>query len=425
MLDERRRGPRARIPGAKVTCESASGGRLSGRVFDIGKGGMFVQFDRRPPVGARLTLEIQVPGELATWPALGRVVWVRESATVDKPAGAGVTFIDVDEAVLAAIGRLLVRFPPSPTSRADAAPERERTVLGVGALTARMEAAPIVAVAPPRERTVQGLAPPPTSAPSTPRIEAPPPRDEMKTLDFGELKLDADGLPVLPPEPEASRPEPLDAAQAEPEDDRPTRIGPPPDAMAGTAPRATTSSVPSARPRPLLGGREDSIAPAGVPRRRSRSGLAVLLSLALVVAASYVGRDELRPYVTPYIGPVMALIAPARESAASAASSEAPAAPSAAPGASAAPAASSATVPKAPALGFDAEAGGRATMSAAAARARPVALAVDAGGGVAVAKPFSVHHLAVPAQGAASKPASPAAAPAPERPAEPSGDNPY
>src|SRR5258708_26114400 len=102
MTDERRRSHRARIASARVRCESASGQALSGRGLDVGSGGLFVQSAQLIPVGKRVTLEIQVAGELATWAAVGRVVWTRTQSDADgRPTGLGIAFIDVHRALLA------------------------------------------------------------------------------------------------------------------------------------------------------------------------------------------------------------------------------------------------------------------------------------------------------------------------------------
>ncbi len=179
MVDERRRGPRVRIRGARIRYESAFGERMSARVLDLGNGGLFIETDNPMPVKKRLTLEIQISGELAPWAALGRVVWVRETRGADqRPPGMGVAFIDVDDAVLAAIGRVLARHPADGGTRgaeiAPAAPGREQTVLGVGpsapaAIPAGVPAAPVVPAAPAREKTVLGIGsgPAPTPPPES------------------------------------------------------------------------------------------------------------------------------------------------------------------------------------------------------------------------------------------------------------------
>jgi uncharacterized protein (TIGR02266 family) len=182
MVDERRAGPRARIAGAKVTCESGAGVRLVGRAVDLGKGGLFVQTNDPMPAGKQVSVELQIPGQLATWSAIGRVRWNRgPGGAGTKPAGMGIAFVDVDNAVLVAIGKILQRGPlveRTDTARAGApeadplrpaahappaaaaVPARERTVLGVGLpAAAPVAAAPIVAAAPAREKTMLGVAP--------------------------------------------------------------------------------------------------------------------------------------------------------------------------------------------------------------------------------------------------------------------------
>jgi Tfp pilus assembly protein PilZ len=143
MAEERRKVRRVRVTDVKATYESATGERLHADVFDLGKGGLFLKASRPLPMGKRLSLEIKVAGESSTWSALGRIVWTRlVSAGPERPAGMGVKLIDVEDAVLDAIERLVearaatdrgitpsASPPPRPRT---AAPVRERTVLGLG-----------------------------------------------------------------------------------------------------------------------------------------------------------------------------------------------------------------------------------------------------------------------------------------------------
>ena len=421
MLDERRRGPRARIAGAKVICEAASGGRFTGRALDLGKGGLFVQADRRLTVGSRLTIEIQIAGELAPWPALGRVIWVRDAAAQDKPAGAGVAFIDVDDAVLAAIDRMLARSPHK-SGRPPAAPERERTVLGIGqAATAPVKAAPIVSVAPARERTVQGLAP----APLPDLKDLPPAREEQKTIDFGDLELDADGLPVLPAQPlnsEPRLPEPPDPApttalvpEAPPEHEKPL----PPMAERSMAIDLVAMKAASAPPRAPLMGREDSLAQrAGIPKRRGGGGLVFLLLLASLGVSGYIERDRLMPLVAPYLSSGAAT-APSVTAAPTGAPSSAPAATVIGPAAASGSTGGQQGAP--PAMAAARDAGSRAApgaASAAAASAPTKGPASPAAQGVAAAPRRAPAPPVVSARPAPTAPATP-------EPEPTTGDNPY
>jgi uncharacterized protein (TIGR02266 family) len=133
MADERRSARRARIAGVRVTYESAAGDRVDAHAKDLGRGGLFVRTTKPLAVGKRIALEIQVVGVQTPWAALGRVVWNRESADgEDRPAGMGVKLIDVEDAVVAAIDRLVdtreptepgVGEPPKPVPVPPRAPE--------------------------------------------------------------------------------------------------------------------------------------------------------------------------------------------------------------------------------------------------------------------------------------------------------------
>jgi uncharacterized protein (TIGR02266 family) len=128
MADERRSARRAHIGGVRVTYESATGERVETVAQDLARGGLFVRTAKPLAVGKRIALEIQVIGEQGTWSALGRVVWTREAADGERPAGMGVKLIDIEDSVAAAIDRLVET--------------RERTEPGVGAPSAPPAIAP-------------------------------------------------------------------------------------------------------------------------------------------------------------------------------------------------------------------------------------------------------------------------------------------
>jgi uncharacterized protein (TIGR02266 family) len=348
-----------------VTCESGAGARLVGRAVDLGKGGLFVQTNDPMPPGKQVSVELQIPGQLATWSAIGRVRWSRAHADAGgKPAGMGVAFVDIDNAVLVAIGKILERGPlvertdtATAGTHAAAAPARERTVLGVGIPTAAPVApSPIVAAvaAPSRERTVLGVAPQATLETNPPKSE-PHPGETTKVHPVVRLPPEAsrgdeprpepdmpvarapdataarppEGRPV-PPEresstsnldekwpdepPESSEPpapalpiaaaEPLRAAAIEPE----KPAAPPVErslAVDLVAEKNRAVSQPPPREHPSI----DSIAPAGVPRGRGGRTVVLLLVAAAGVAA-YAQRDRLRPFVAPYIAKAMAVTSP-------------------------------------------------------------------------------------------------------------------
>jgi uncharacterized protein (TIGR02266 family) len=166
MAEERRSSHRIRIAGVRVTYESASGERVETDAFDLGGGGVFVRTATPVAVGKRISLEIQVVGETGPWSAIGRVIWTREKGEGEKaPPGMGVKLIDADDAVLAAIERLVET--------------RERTEPGMGKGSNPPPPAPVIAVAPERERTLMGVG----AAPEEPPAALPPRREASVAID--------------------------------------------------------------------------------------------------------------------------------------------------------------------------------------------------------------------------------------------------
>jgi uncharacterized protein (TIGR02266 family) len=187
MAEERRSARRANIKGVKVTYEESTGGRVEADALDLGTGGLFVRTAAPLAVGKRISLEMHVIGEPQPWSALGRVVWTRTKGEGDhRPPGMGVKLIDVEDEVTAAIDRLVET--------------RERTEPGVGKGSTPPPPAPVVAVAPERERTLLGVGVAPGST-------APPPDREQS--------LAIDLVPRRP----ASTPPPPQPVQAPPQSD--------------------------------------------------------------------------------------------------------------------------------------------------------------------------------------------------------------
>ncbi|MGD0678318.1 MAG: PilZ domain-containing protein [Polyangiaceae bacterium] len=116
MAQDRRTARRARPAGLGAIYESATGERREADVLDLGAGGLFLRTDSPWPVGKRISLDLHVPGEASPWSALGRVIWIRTSAeNPDRPAGMAVKLIDIEDAVAAAIGRLVAAEEPVET----------------------------------------------------------------------------------------------------------------------------------------------------------------------------------------------------------------------------------------------------------------------------------------------------------------------
>jgi uncharacterized protein (TIGR02266 family) len=242
MADERRGTKRAPISGVRVTFEGATGARIDADVLDLASGGLFIRTDAPLSVGKRIALDLSIVGEPGPWSALGRVVWSRPAAEPGRPAGMGVKLIDVDDSTLEAIERLVdTREPTAPgvgSKPGDAlppvkatpvivvpppaAPERERTLMGVGLST---EAAPPLALSP---------TPPPAVAaseavtePIHPRPPPPPPappgleREQSVAIDLVTPKKEASPppapvsaplAPVAPPQSIPPRADPAGSA---------------------------------------------------------------------------------------------------------------------------------------------------------------------------------------------------------------------
>ena len=170
MSDARRAARRVRLPGIQVVYASATGERRQARAVDLSREGLYIPSGTPMAVGKRLSLEIQPIGEPTAWSALGRVVWIRVADDgAERPAGMAVKFIDVEDAVSAAIERLLEARVPTerglgvgdailPTrSSGSTSPAREQTMLGVGPDASAIEAAPIMIAAPGGEPTLAGV----------------------------------------------------------------------------------------------------------------------------------------------------------------------------------------------------------------------------------------------------------------------------
>jgi uncharacterized protein (TIGR02266 family) len=190
------------LPGVRATFEGAAGQRQQADVPNLGQGGIFLQTDSPLPVGKRLALEIHVIGQPAPWSALGRVVWARWLAGEEGPAGMGVKLIDVDDEVLAAIGKLVERLSPAPPPIVvpDAPPSRP-SVPGARSLPppSSLLVAPLVqprpAIFEQRQPTMAQLAEPNlaidlvTKKPeSTPQLAAPVPSEDWEDYEFAKPK---------------------------------------------------------------------------------------------------------------------------------------------------------------------------------------------------------------------------------------------
>ncbi|HEY8089323.1 MAG TPA: PilZ domain-containing protein [Polyangiaceae bacterium] len=273
MPEERRSARRARVPGMRVTYETASGERVDDEALDVSAGGLFVRSASPIPVGKRLSLEIRLAQGDKPWSALARVIWTRDAATDGGPAGMGVKLIDADDALIAVIERLVAsREPTEPGTGGTKVPARERTVLGVGrSEEPAAAAAPIIAVASMREKTVLGV-----GAPAAAPAAKPPAREPS-----GEL----------PPVEGWDAPESDEAQQGQ--------AAPAPAQEPSIAIDLVAKKPERDVPQPEAS--ETSLAAAEVPRRGGRGWLVVVVILAVAAGALYLNRDRI-PQLRAWLG---------------------------------------------------------------------------------------------------------------------------
>ena len=76
---------------------------------NLSRGGLFLEADKVVPVGTEVKLQFSVPG---AGPMLirGRVTWIRGEDAVDGPAGMGLEFEDIGDALGSVIDRLVANF---------------------------------------------------------------------------------------------------------------------------------------------------------------------------------------------------------------------------------------------------------------------------------------------------------------------------
>jgi hypothetical protein len=277
----------ARIPGLRIAYQSTSGERLDADALYLGERGLFICTDKPLAAGGRFPLTIELLADGARRPAVGRVLAVRETGEGDPPPGMSVKLIDVEDAVMAAIERLAAGERTDHGVGGGKTVSRERTVLGTGASRQQTEAAaaPIVVLAPIREKTVLGVAPPsPGAAPSPPKRETSMQEPSPEGWDLPEAppaqRAEMSLATVIVSEPATHAP----AAQPAPMRDPSIAVD-----------LSELERTTNARGRPGAAETEPSLVPAGVPRRRGRAWLLVLVVVTLVGGLGYAQRNKVQP----------------------------------------------------------------------------------------------------------------------------------
>lgn len=84
-------------------------GTSTGWGTNLSSGGVFVNSQSGPPVGTKVTVLLQLPGE-SECKLHGRVAWLQPSGPgVDEP-GMGIEFIDPDEATKKLVEQLVAKL---------------------------------------------------------------------------------------------------------------------------------------------------------------------------------------------------------------------------------------------------------------------------------------------------------------------------
>ncbi len=109
-MTEERKSPKRKWPRlhheVMVAVSSEAHGGVSGWSTSVSQGGCFVNAHTAPPLGATVSVLLQLPGE-PECKLRGRVVWSQPAGPgVDEP-GMGIEFLDADENTRARLGRLV------------------------------------------------------------------------------------------------------------------------------------------------------------------------------------------------------------------------------------------------------------------------------------------------------------------------------
>ncbi len=307
---------------SRVTFTDAAGETATdGTLHDIGRGGMFVATASKLATGKRIEFEVHLPE--STISGMGRVIWTRDEARDELPAGIGVKFIDVDNDALLAIDRIVGLKKNV----------RERTMLGMAAPippakveapkvepvkveTPKVEAPPKVETKPVaprpivRERTMLGIAPPappreeelswPDIPPEPPPEPAPPPEDVAKPAppEPEAVAKPAETPIAEAPVPETVEPEKPAGPEKEPESPKLELVASAPEPK--PEPEPEPQPKPEAAPprakvasTPRVAEAEEPIVPRELPKReeRKRGWMIAVLLLVVVGVVAFMLRD--------------------------------------------------------------------------------------------------------------------------------------
>ncbi|MFL5360476.1 MAG: PilZ domain-containing protein [Myxococcales bacterium] len=89
-----------------VSVETDKHGGFSGWSTSVSEGGCFVNSPLAPPVGERVSVLLQLPGQ-PECKLFGRVVWSQPAGPAADEPGMGIEFIETDGPTRALLGRVI------------------------------------------------------------------------------------------------------------------------------------------------------------------------------------------------------------------------------------------------------------------------------------------------------------------------------
>jgi uncharacterized protein (TIGR02266 family) len=108
MTQDTRKDRRVKIVSLNVRYKSATVDEfIENHAHDVSRGGIYIKTATPFPQGTLLKFEIRLASDQTVITGVGRVVWKREGAAGDQPAGMGVKFIKVDDSSKVVIDRLV------------------------------------------------------------------------------------------------------------------------------------------------------------------------------------------------------------------------------------------------------------------------------------------------------------------------------
>ncbi len=138
MTQDTRKDRRVKIVSLNVRYKSATVDEfIENHAHDVSRGGIYIKTATPFPQGTLLKFEIRLASDQTVITGVGRVVWKREAAEGEQPAGMGVKFIKVDDSSKVVIDRLVTSksdagkaFESEPDPTAHARPSAPAEALG-------------------------------------------------------------------------------------------------------------------------------------------------------------------------------------------------------------------------------------------------------------------------------------------------------